>query len=89
MKKAVTRISLLTIIAGVIIIIANVIIIIVSLINKWPPTHSVIGGADGPTVIFLAANLGSGIFLTGTVAGIILLIIGIILFLLFREKENG
>ncbi len=82
MKKAVTLISILTIIAGVI-------IIIVSLINKWSPPHSIIGGADGPTIIFLAANLGSGIFLTGTIAGVILLIIGIILLLLFREKENG
>ena len=89
MKKAATLISILTIITGVIIIIVDVIIIIVSLISKWPPQHAVIGGADGPTVIFLAANLGSGIFLTGTIAGVILLIIGIILLLLFREKENG
>jgi len=69
------------IILGVITILVGIIKIISVLSNVASQTAeiSVIGGADGPTTIFLAGKLGTslGIMLF---AGLIFLIIGIILF---------
>ncbi len=45
---------------------------------------SVIGGADGPTSIFVAGKVGEGSAVTGIIAGIVLLAIGI--FILIRKK---
>ncbi len=45
---------------------------------------SVIGGADGPTSIFVAGKVGEGSAVTGFIAGIVLLAIGI--FILIRKK---
>ena len=45
---------------------------------------AVIGGADGPTSIFLAGKLGSGPVFLGMVAGIVLLAIGI--FIIIRKQ---
>lgn len=45
---------------------------------------SVIGGADGPTSIFVAGKVGAGSAVTGFIAGIVLLAIGI--FILIRKK---
>lgn len=40
----------------------------------------IIGGADGPTSIFLAGKIGNGFFLSGIVLGIILILLAVILF---------
>lgn len=45
---------------------------------------SVIGGADGPTSIFLAGKVGGTWAVTGIIVGIVLLAIGI--FILIRKK---
>ena len=42
---------------------------------------SIIGGADGPTSIFIAGQLGSGLGILGMILGIVLLIIGVLLIL--------
>lgn len=44
----------------------------------------IIGGADGPTSIFIAGRLGSGLGILGMILGIVLLIIGVLL--IFRKK---
>lgn len=45
---------------------------------------SVIGGADGPTVIYVAGNVGSGLGILGIIFGVILLGLGI--FMILRKK---
>ena len=41
---------------------------------------SVIGGADGPTSIFVAGKIGGTPAITGIIVGIVLLVIGIFIF---------
>ena len=45
---------------------------------------SVIGGADGPAVIYVAGNVGSGLGILGMIFSIILLSLGI--FVILRKK---
>ena len=47
---------------------------------------SIIGGADGPTSVFLAGKVGDGIILGAIVIGIILASIGIIVYGKIRKK---
>lgn len=47
---------------------------------------SIIGGADGPTSIFLAGKIGNG-FITGIILiGIVLIIAGVIIYKKFKKK---
>ena len=48
---------------------------------------SIIGGADGPTSVFLAGKVGDGISLTLIVVGVVILAIVLALFL-HRKKRN-
>ena len=41
---------------------------------------SVIGGADGPTSIFVAGKIGGASAITGIIVGIVLLAVGIFIF---------
>lgn len=67
MKKVVT---ILTGIIGILLVVAGVITK-----EKKVVSVSIIGGADGPTSVFLAGNVGSDISLGLIVAGIILIAI--------------
>lgn len=71
---------------GIVVSVIGVIIAIAGIIqkNKISASISIIGGADGPTSIFLAGKVGSAPAITGIVIGIILLIIGVIL--VMRKK---
>ena len=47
---------------------------------------SIIGGADGPTSIFLAGKIGDG-FITGIILiGIVLIVAGVIIYKKFKKK---
>ena len=50
-----------------------------------PTTIAVIGGADGPTAVFVAGKIPSSTWMFGTVAGVALLIAGI--FLIWRKRK--
>lgn len=71
---------------GIVVSVIGVIIAIAGIIqkNKISASISIIGGADGPTSIFLAGKVGSAPTITGIVIGIILLIVGVIL--VMRKK---
>lgn len=58
-----------------------------SAILKWKKQMSVsiIGGADGPTSIFLAGKIGNDFSVAGIVVGILLLVIAVLLML--RKKK--
>ncbi len=53
-------------------------------VKKKGMAVSVIGGADGPTSIFLAGKVGMGMLLPVVAVGIV--IIAVCLFLVFRKK---
>ena len=71
---------------GIVVSVIGVIIAIAGIIqrNRRSASISIIGGADGPTSIFLAGKVGSAPAITGIVIGIILLIVGVIL--VMRKK---
>ena len=48
-------------------------------------SFSIIGGADGPTSVIVAGNLGNGLPLIPIIAGVVL-IIGIIIFIVGKKK---
>lgn len=47
---------------------------------------SIIGGADGPTSIFLAGKVGTGVAISPIAIGVILLVIGIVLWCTRKRK---
>lgn len=71
---------------GIVVSVIGVIIAIAGIIqrNRSSASISIIGGADGPTSIFLVGKVGSAPAITGIVIGIILLIVGVIL--VMRKK---
>ena len=71
---------------GITVSIIGVILVIAGIVQKSKKSMaiSIIGGADGPTSIFLAGKSGSMPAITAMVAGIIMLIIGV--FLIMRRK---
>lgn len=74
-------------IAGIVLLIAGVILVVVGVIaffgifgvgSKAPSNASIIGGADGPTAIFLAGELGMPVYIL-VIAGAVLLLAGLLL----------
>ncbi|MCC2817274.1 sodium ion-translocating decarboxylase subunit beta [Lachnoclostridium pacaense] len=72
MKK---KAALLLCVFGVIIVSANIVLKINDNISV-----SIIGGADGPTSIFLAGKVGEDFTLLGIIVGLILIVSATILF---------
>ncbi len=71
-------------IAGIILLIAGAVssitgaITLLNIRSNVPSNISIIGGADGPTAIFLAGKLGFWIY-GPIIAGVVLVVLGIIL----------
>ena len=54
--------------------------------SKAAVAVSIIGGADGPTSIFLAGKIGDG-FIWGTILlGIVLAVVGVIVYKILKRK---
>ena len=66
-------------------LIGTIMLVIVK--SNEPPNISIIGGADGPTSIFLAGRLGLPIYGT-IIGGIIAFVIGLMILLVRRNKIN-
>ncbi len=77
-------------IVGIILAIMGIAIAAISLISKVngqmsvAKSVSIIGGADGPTSIFVAGKVGGFSVIIGMIVGIVLLITGI--FIIARKK---
>ena len=73
-------------ITGIILSVIGIITAVISLIFKVrghmsvAKSVSIIGGADGPTSIFIAGKIGDTSILIGIIAGIVLLIVGIFIY---------
>ena len=77
-------------IAGIILTVTGIVIAAISLIfiingqMSVASSVAIIGGADGPTSIFVAGKIGGFSAMTGVIAGIVLLAAGI--FVIARTK---
>jgi oxaloacetate decarboxylase beta subunit len=77
-------------IAGIILTVIGIVIAAISLIfirngqMSLARSVAIIGGADGPTSIFVAGKIGDFSAMTGMIAGIVLLAAGI--FVIARKK---
>lgn len=78
--------------AGIVLLIAGIIssvvgaIVLLKMKSNVPSNISIIGGADGPTTIFLAGKLGLPVY-GSIIAGFILVVAGIIIIALRKDKE--
>ena len=64
------------IILGILVAIAGVLWIAVTLYTTKPHSYTIIGGADGPTSIFLAGKYGAGTIITAVIGGLVLAVAG-------------
>ena len=75
------------------IIIAVIAILLIALIaivvNKRNASLAIIGGADGPTTIFLAGTLGNEVLFPAILIGILLLVLGIIFSKKIKRNINN
>lgn len=73
-------------ILGIILTVIGIMMTVVFLIFKikGQMSVSIIGGADGPTSVFVAGKVGSPLAITGIIAGIAVLAVGI--FMVARKK---
>ena len=62
------------------------VIFAVIVVNERNASLAIIGGADGPTTIFLAGTLGNGVLFAAILFGLIFLTLGIILFKIIKRK---
>lgn len=72
--------------AGIIVTVIGIAVAALGLLFKvkGQMSVSVIGGADGPTSIFLAGKVGGNSAVTGMIVGIVLFAVGI--FIIVRKK---
>lgn len=76
MKKAITIISI--IIGGLVLLKASAVMIIEEILKaQVTGSVSVIGGADGPTSVFVAGTVGEGSVIIEIILGVLLIIVGV------------
>ena len=75
------------VILGALAAIAGVLWIAVTLYTTKPHSYTIIGGADGPTSIFLAGKYGAGTIITAVISGLVLAVAGILL-IVKKGKNN-
>ncbi len=68
---------------GIVATIVGAIIIIMSIVLKFmeEKTVSIVGGADGPTSVFVAGKIGNGSGMIGILVGIGIIVVGLIIIL--------
>ena len=79
--------SIWKIVLGSVAALLGVILIALTFYPSQPQSYTIIGGADGPTAIFLAGKVGFGTMAAGLVAGTVLFIAGV-LCIIYRNKEK-
>ncbi len=77
------------IILGIIAVIAGVLWVTITLYTSTPHSYTIIGGADGPTSIFLAGKYGAGTIITAVVGGLVLAVAGILLIVKKGNKSDS
>lgn len=68
---------------GIVATIVGAIIIIMGIVLKFmeEKTVSIVGGADGPTSVFVAGKIGNGSGMIGILVGIGIIVVGLIIIL--------
>ena len=57
--------------------------------SKAAVAVSIIGGADGPTSIFLAGKIGDGFILSTILIGIVLVVAGVIIYKKIKKEKSN
>lgn len=74
------------------IIIAVIGILLAAIVIHWKSKAavavSIIGGADGPTSIFLAGKIGDGMILGTILIGIVLLVVGVMIYKKIKRNRE-
>ena len=84
------KFSIITIIIGAVLIISSIVTPWISLLLMPPaPSVGIIGGADGPTAIFVTSTLWiNSIYGKLTILGITALIVGVVLLIINKFKKK-
>ncbi len=69
----------ITIMLGIIAVLIGIVVVAMTLLTRRAHSASIIGGADGPTTIFLAGKIDSWSLIIGLVVGLALLAAGVVL----------
>ncbi len=78
----------LSVLLGIIAIFIGTVEVAITLLTRRAHSVSIIGGADGPTSIFLAGKVSSESMIIGMIIGVLLLPVGIGLLLLDRKRRG-
>lgn len=84
------KFSIIAIIIGALLIISGIVTPWISLLLMPPaPSVGIIGGADGPTAIFVTSSLWiNSIYGRITILGVIALIVGVVLLIISKFKKK-
>ena len=84
MKNGMKKLSVLL---GIIAVLIGTVVVAVTILTRRAHSVSIIGGADGPTSIFLAGKVDPTSLVLGIVLGAVLLVVGVILVVKNRGKR--
>lgn len=70
--------NILKIVFGTIAVVIGVLLIALTFYTRQPQSYTIIGGADGPTALFLAGKVSIGSMVAGIIAGTVLFVAGVI-----------
>lgn len=87
MKKRTTRLILFLCGAAALIILTRLIRLALNWKQKAAMTVSIIGGADGPTSVFLAGKIPAGYNIASAAAGVVLLLL--IAWLIWKIRKRS
>ena len=79
----------LSVLLGIIAVFIGTVVVAITLLTRREYSVSIIGGADGPTSIFLAGKVDSMSLIIGIVLGAVLLVAGVVLIVKNKGKRCG
>ena len=83
MKKG----SIWKIVLGSVAAFIGVILIALTFYTRQPHTYTVIGGADGPTALFLAGKVSLGSLAAGLIIGTVLFVAGVLCIIRYNQEK--
>ena len=79
----------LSVLLGIIAVLIGTVVVAITLLTRSAHSASIIGGADGPTSIFLAGKVDSLSLVIGMAVGFALLIVGVVLIVFLSKRKKN
>ena len=79
----------LSVLLGIIAVFIGTVVVAITLLTRRAHSVSIIGGADGPTSIFLAGKVDPMSLIIGIVLGAVLLVAGVVLIVKNKGERCG